>query len=105
MPAHRYVEENGSAAILAAKRSAGVVSEVNLREHITHMPPPSVNKAAHSNLFQVDYGIFLFKNHLKGKFVNFGKIAGEHNFVAEKSLCQELWTLYPVTAHLRNEIA
>ena len=52
MPAHRYVEENGSAAILAAKRSAGVASEVNLREHITHMPPPSVNKAAHSG-FQI----------------------------------------------------
>ena len=41
MPAHRYVEENVSAAILAAKRSAGVASEVNLGEHITHMPPPS----------------------------------------------------------------
>ena len=37
-----------SAAMLAAKRSAGVAPEVNLREHISHTPPPSVNKAAHS---------------------------------------------------------
>ena len=47
MPARRYVEENGSAAMLATKRSAGVTPEVNLRENITHMPPPSVNKAVH----------------------------------------------------------
>ena len=40
MPAH--AEENGSAAI----RSAGVTPEVNLREHVTHMPLSSVNKAA-----------------------------------------------------------
>ena len=59
MPAHRYVEENGSAAILAAKRLAGVASEVNLGEHITHMPPPSVNKAAHSG-FQIHR-----RHHLK----------------------------------------
>ena len=42
------MEENDLAAILAAKRSAGVTPEVNLREHVTHMIPPSVNKAAHS---------------------------------------------------------
>ena len=48
MPACRYVEENGSAAMLAAKRSVGVAPEVNFREHVTHMPPPSMNKAAHS---------------------------------------------------------
>ena len=36
------------AAMLDAKRSAGVTPEVNLREHIQCMPPPSVNKAAHS---------------------------------------------------------
>ena len=35
-------------AMLAAKRSAGVAPEVNLREHILRIPPPSVNKAAHS---------------------------------------------------------
>ena len=33
---------------LAAKRSAGVVPEVSLREHVTHTPLPSTNKAAHS---------------------------------------------------------
>ena len=48
MPGHRYVEENGSAAMLAIKRSAGVTPEVNLQECVTHTPPPSANKAAHS---------------------------------------------------------
>ena len=33
--------------MLAAKRSAGVAPKVNLREHVTRMPPPSSNKAAH----------------------------------------------------------
>ena len=41
----RYVEENHSAAMLAAKSSAGVALEVNLKEHVTHMPLPSANKA------------------------------------------------------------
>ena len=50
MLACRYVEENGLAAILAAKRSAGVAAEVNLKEPVTHTPPPSVNEAAHSSL-------------------------------------------------------
>ena len=48
MPAHRYIEENGSAAMLAAKKWAGVTPEVNLREHVTPMPLPSTNKATHS---------------------------------------------------------
>ena len=48
MPAHRYVEETGLAAILATKRSTGVTPEVNLRECVTCMPLPSANKAAHS---------------------------------------------------------
>ena len=30
MPAHNYMEENGFAATLAARRSAGVTPEVNL---------------------------------------------------------------------------
>ena len=30
------------------KRSAAVAPDVNLRECVTHMPPPSMNKAAHS---------------------------------------------------------
>ena len=46
MPARRYVEENGLAAMLATKRSAGVAPEVNLRKCIRHIPLPSVNKAA-----------------------------------------------------------
>ena len=44
----RYVEEISSAAMLATKRSEGVAPEVNLREHQTYMPPPSVKKAVHS---------------------------------------------------------
>ena len=35
MPACRYVQENRLAAMLAAKRSAGVALEVTL-EHVTH---------------------------------------------------------------------
>ena len=37
-----------SAAMLAAKRSAGVAQEVNLRQFTGRKPPPSTNKAAHS---------------------------------------------------------
>ena len=48
MPAHRYMEENGLAAMLATKKLAGVAPEVNLQEHVPHTPPPSANKAAHS---------------------------------------------------------
>ena len=44
----KYVDENGSAAMLAAKRLAGVAPEVNLGEHTSHMSLPSANKAAHS---------------------------------------------------------
>ena len=50
MPGCRYVEEIGSAAMLATERLAGVAPEVNLREHVAHTPLPSVNKAAHSGL-------------------------------------------------------
>ena len=48
MPACRCVEGNGSAAMLAAERLVDVVPEVNFREHVTHMSPPSMNKAAQS---------------------------------------------------------
>ena len=41
------MEENGSAAMLAAKLT-GVAPDVNLWEYVTCMPLPSVNKAAHS---------------------------------------------------------
>ena len=42
------MEENGLAAMLGAKRLAGVTPEVNLKESITHMPQPSTNNAVHS---------------------------------------------------------
>ena len=48
MPARRYVEEVGSVAMLAANRLAGVTPEVNPWKPVTHIPPPSTNKAAHS---------------------------------------------------------
>ena len=48
MPVCRYVEESSVVAMLAAKRSAGVTPEMNLRKHIIHMPLPNMNKAAHS---------------------------------------------------------
>ena len=44
MTAHRYVEENSSAAMLAVKRLS---PEVNLWKHATCMPSPNMNKAAH----------------------------------------------------------
>ena len=40
-----YVKEVSSEAMLTAKRS-GITPEVNLREHATLTPSPSVNKAA-----------------------------------------------------------
>ena len=43
MPVHRYVEENGSAVMLGANTMAGVTPEVNLREHVTHMPLSSTH--------------------------------------------------------------
>ena len=48
MPTHKYVEDNGSATMLSTKRLAGVAPEVNLKEHVTCTPLPSVNGAAHS---------------------------------------------------------
>ena len=42
------MEENGSAAMPATKRSAGVAPEVSLRECVTCMSLPSMNKVAHS---------------------------------------------------------
>ena len=41
-----YVEDNGSDAMLAAKWSAGVTPELNLREHVTGIPPLKANRAA-----------------------------------------------------------
>ena len=67
MPTHRYVEENGLTAMLAAKRSAGVPPKVNLRECVTCNSPPSTNKAAHSG-FETQR-----KCHQKSKT---GKVSG-----------------------------
>ena len=47
--AHSYMEEIGSAAMLAAKGLAGVTPEVNFRECVTCMPPTNNNNAAHSS--------------------------------------------------------
>ena len=41
---NRYEEQKG----LAVKRSAGVALGLNLRECVTHTPPPSANNTAHS---------------------------------------------------------
>ena len=48
MPACRYVEENGSAAMPATKMLAGVTIELNLGQYIACTPLSSANKAAHS---------------------------------------------------------
>ena len=47
MLAYRYAEEIGSAAMLAAKRSASVTPEVNLREYVTLCLGQVLNKVAH----------------------------------------------------------
>ena len=48
MPAHRYMEGNSSIVMLALKRLASVVLEVNFKKHGMHTPPPSMNKVVHS---------------------------------------------------------
>ena len=50
MPACRYMEENSMAAMLAVKRSAGVIPEVNLRECVTCTALQSANKTNHFGL-------------------------------------------------------
>ena len=47
-PINFLAEENDSPGMLAAKRSAGVAPDMNLRERVTDMFPSSVNKAVHS---------------------------------------------------------
>ena len=49
MPPCRYVEENGLTAMLTDKRPAGVAPEVTFMECVSCMPPPSMNKTAHSD--------------------------------------------------------
>ena len=48
MPARRYVEENGLAAMHAAKRSVGITPEVSLRECVKYTHLPSANNTATS---------------------------------------------------------
>ena len=43
-----YVE-NGSGNMLTTKRSASVAPEMNIREHVMHMPLPSANKGVNSD--------------------------------------------------------
>ena len=81
MPGHRYLEEIGSVAMLLTKRLAAVKPEVNLREQVTYMPLPSMNKAAHSG-FETQK-----RHHHKSKTevsdsVNIGKSSqlGKHDF-------------------------
>ena len=50
MPDYRYVEGYGPAAMLTTKRLAGFAPEVNLRDDVICVAPPSVNKAAHSDV-------------------------------------------------------
>ena len=49
MLVRKYVDENGSGATKATKRSAGVAPEVNIRECITSlMPLPNANNSPHA---------------------------------------------------------
>ena len=57
MPAHRYVEENGSATMLTNKRSAGVTLEVNLKHHVTCMPLPSMSTLQSHFGFETQRGL------------------------------------------------
>ena len=75
-----------SAAMLAFKRLKSVAPEVNLGEHVTHTPPPSVIKAAHSG-FETQRG-----HHQKSKT----GYQGPH----KKDLCSPIiffkkWFVYP----------
>ena len=42
------VAEISSVAMLAIKRLAGATLDMNLRKHVTCMPPQSINEAGHS---------------------------------------------------------
>ena len=85
MPACMYVQENSLAAIQAAKRLAGVALEVNLRVHVTCMPLPIMNKAAHSG-FQTQR-----RRHQKSK-------KQEYQWPNKKDLC-----LSKVKIKIRNK--
>ena len=78
IPAPRYVEENGSAAMLTAKRS-GVAPQVSLRECVTCTPLPSANKAAHSH-FETQKGC-----HQKSK--TGVSVAPQKGLISSKKFC------------------
>ena len=48
MFAYKYVDENGLAAMLAVKSTAGAIPKANLREYTSCAALPSADKAAHS---------------------------------------------------------
>ena len=94
MPAHRYVEDNGSAAMLVTKRSAGVTPKVNLGECVTHRSPPSVNKAAHSIFKTQDMSTEVQNRGIRGptkRTYDFQKFFQKH-FFSNKQL-DPLWTV------------
>ena len=79
MPASKYVEEIRLVAMLVTKKSAGVLPDVNLREHVTRMPLPSANKAAHcdfetkrrcqkSKTGPMDYNYFVYNEDVQLSF-------------------------------------
>ena len=43
-----YMEENGSAVMLGTKRLPYLIPEVNIGEHVTHMPLPTEIKDTQS---------------------------------------------------------
>ena len=79
-------------AMLAPKRSAGVAPKVNLREHVTYMPPPSVNKAAHSG-FETQR-----RHHQKSKtgvsMASQKGLMSSKNFKKEKEKCLKRVSFY-----------
>ena len=75
---YKYVDENGLAAILATKKSAGVAPKMNLRECTSHTPPPNANKAAHSG-FEIQR-----RYHQKSK--NAGICGPTKGYVSNKNL-------------------
>ena len=78
MPACRYVGEISSPAILAAKRSAGVTPEMNVRECITHI---YANKAYH-------FGF---------------EIRGRHHHKSKKGISGPTKRIYVLQTFLKNK--
>ena len=90
MPACRYMEENGSATMLAAMRSAGDTLELSLMQCVTYMPLPSANNAAHSG-FEAQW-----RRHQKSK-------KGPHSGPTERTYV--LQKLYKNSIHVSFSFA